>query len=102
LTKIALRKTAFRHPYLHSNQDFKTFEDAFPYTPTDDQEKSFKVIEEAMCERTSPMDILLCGDVGFGKTEVAMRAIYRAVLCNKQVRLCHHIDMFRVSLSKFA
>ena len=40
-----------------------------------------------MINNTRPMDRLVCGDVGFGKTEVAMRAIYRAVLSNKQVTL---------------
>ena len=40
-----------------------------------------------MINNTRPMDRLVCGDVGFGKTEVAIRAIYRAVLSNKQVRL---------------
>ena len=47
-----------------------------------------KAIEYDMVNSTRPMDRLICGDVGFGKTEVAMRAIYRAVLSGKQV-LCY-------------
>ncbi len=45
----------------------------------------YQAIEEDMVRRTRPMDRLVCGDVGFGKTEIAMRAIYRAVLSNRQV-----------------
>jgi transcription-repair coupling factor (superfamily II helicase) len=59
----------------------------FGYTPTDDQATCFLQIAADMVNNTRPMDRLVCGDVGFGKTEVAMRAIYRAVRSNKQVAL---------------
>lgn len=62
----------------------KEFEDAFPYKETEDQLKATAEIKESM-EKPYPMDRLLCGDVGFGKTEVAMRAIFKAVLSGKQV-----------------
>lgn len=60
------------------------FEDAFPYEETDDQLQATREIKESM-ERPTPMDRLLAGDVGFGKTEVAMRAIFKAVMSGKQV-----------------
>ena len=60
------------------------FEDAFPYEETKDQLQATAEIKESM-ERPVPMDRLLAGDVGFGKTEVAMRAIFKAVMSGKQV-----------------
>ena len=62
----------------------KEFEDAFPYVETDDQLKSTSEIKVDM-EKERPMDRLLVGDVGYGKTEVAMRAIFKAVMDGKQV-----------------
>lgn len=62
----------------------KEFEDAFPYEETADQLKAAAEIKADM-EKAQPMDRLLCGDVGFGKTEVAMRAAFKAVMSNKQV-----------------
>ncbi|MGN1152990.1 MAG: transcription-repair coupling factor [Candidatus Gastranaerophilaceae bacterium] len=59
-------------------------EDAFEYTETPDQMKAINDIKADM-ESTSPMDRLICGDVGFGKTEVAMRGIFKAVASGKQV-----------------
>lgn len=60
------------------------FEDAFPYTETEDQLKAIAEVKKDM-ESTKVMDRLVCGDVGFGKTEVALRAIFKAVLSGKQV-----------------
>src|SRR5947199_9556704 len=62
----------------------KEFEDAFEYNETDDQEQAILDVKSDM-ESTLPMDRLLCGDVGYGKTEVAMRAAFKAVGDNKQV-----------------
>lgn len=59
-------------------------EDAFEYTETPDQMKAINDIKSDM-ESNSPMDRLVCGDVGFGKTEVAMRGIFKAVASGKQV-----------------
>lgn len=60
-------------------------EDSFPYQATPDQLKAVKDVKRDM-ENERPMDRLVCGDVGFGKTEVAIRAIFKAVTCgNKQV-----------------
>ncbi|MBO8127090.1 MAG: transcription-repair coupling factor [Firmicutes bacterium] len=60
------------------------FEDAFPYQETEDQLRSIAEIKADM-EKEQPMDRLLCGDVGFGKTEVALRAAFKAVMDGKQV-----------------
>ncbi len=61
-------------------------EDSFPYQATPDQLKSIQDVKQDM-ESPKPMDRLVCGDVGFGKTEVAIRAIFKAVLAGKQVAL---------------
>ena len=64
----------------------KEFEDAFPYEETPDQLSAIMEIKGDM-ERGQPMDRLLCGDVGFGKTEVAVRAAFKAVMGGKQVAI---------------
>ncbi|MDD5096925.1 MAG: transcription-repair coupling factor [Candidatus Omnitrophica bacterium] len=60
------------------------FEKTFPYSETPDQIKAMQEVKADM-QSTKPMDRLLCGDVGYGKTEVAMRAAFKAVMDNKQV-----------------
>lgn len=62
----------------------KEFEDSFEYELTRDQKTSLEEIKEDM-ESDKPMDRLLCGDVGYGKTELALRAAFKAVMSNKQV-----------------
>ena len=64
----------------------KEFEDNFPYPETDDQLRCIADIKHDM-ESPTPMDRLLCGDVGFGKTEVALRAVMKAVMDGKQVAI---------------
>jgi len=86
----------------------KEFEDAFPYEETSDQEKSIREVKADM-EKEVPMDRLICGDVGFGKTEVAMRAAFKAVADSKQVAvLCpttvlafQHLSTFRDRFSSW-
>jgi transcription-repair coupling factor (superfamily II helicase) len=70
--------------YQLSPEDFNAFCADFPYQMTEDQEKAVADIM-ADLQSTHPMDRLLCGDVGFGKTEVAMRAAFLAIQNNKQV-----------------
>lgn len=62
----------------------REFEASFPYKETEDQLRSIQEIKQDM-ERSRPMDRLLCGDVGYGKTEVALRAAFKAIMDGKQV-----------------
>ena len=62
----------------------KQFEESFPYVETDDQLRCIEEVKKDM-EKQAPMDRLLCGDVGYGKTEVAIRAAFKAVMDQKQV-----------------
>ena len=62
----------------------RSFEDSFPYTETPDQLRSIAEVKQDM-EKERPMDRLLCGDVGYGKTEVAIRAAFKAISDGKQV-----------------
>jgi len=64
----------------------REFEDNFPYPETDDQLRCISEIKSDM-ESPTPMDRLLCGDVGFGKTEVALRAVMKAIMDGKQVAI---------------
>ncbi|MGI6605233.1 MAG: transcription-repair coupling factor [bacterium] len=83
----------------------KEFEEAFPYEETDDQLRAIEEIKRDM-ESPHPMDRLLCGDVGFGKTEVAIRAAFKAVMDGKQVAVLvpttilaqQHFNTFRERL----
>ncbi len=62
----------------------RQFEDSFPYSETEDQLRCIEEVKKDM-EKDMPMDRLLCGDVGYGKTEVAIRAAFKAVMDQKQV-----------------
>jgi transcription-repair coupling factor (superfamily II helicase) len=64
----------------------KELEDSFPYVETEDQKRALSEIKRDM-ESQRPMDRLLCGDVGYGKTEVALRAAFKAVMDDKQVAI---------------
>lgn len=78
------RKAARGFPFPKDTEWQTTFEAAFPYEDTPDQITVTKEIKEDM-EKPVPMDRLVCGDVGYGKTEIAMRAAFKAVLGGKQV-----------------
>lgn len=80
----AQRQSQKAYAFSAPNDDFEEFEKSFPYTETKDQKLAIDEVIENM-QRPTPMDHLVCGDVGFGKTEVAMRAAFKAVLDNKQV-----------------
>lgn len=79
----AAREQEVGYAYSPDNDYQEEFENAFPYTETDDQLRSAAEIKHDM-EGKKPMDRLLVGDVGYGKTEVAMRAIFKAVQEGKQ------------------
>ncbi len=84
LQLYAKRAAAKGHSYPPDAGEMKQFEDAFPYQETPGQAKAIEDIKKDM-EDSHPMDRLVCGDVGFGKTEVAMRAAFKAAKAGKQV-----------------
>ncbi|SDJ17040.1 transcription-repair coupling factor [Natribacillus halophilus] len=82
----AEREASQGYAFSQDDQEQRDFEAAFPYQETEDQLKAISEIKEDM-ERERPMDRLLCGDVGYGKTEVAIRAAFKAIMDGKQVAL---------------
>ena len=80
----AERNSTQSFAYSPSDHEFKDFELSFPFEETEDQLSAIDDVIQDM-EKTTPMDRLVCGDVGFGKTEIAIRAAYKAALDNKQV-----------------
>ena len=84
LKLYAQRKLSQGHAYSPDSQWQREFEDSFDFSETDDQISAIRDIKSDM-ESSQPMDRLLCGDVGYGKTEVAMRAAMKAVQDGKQV-----------------
>src|SRR5246500_5635814 len=84
LKLYAQRQMAQGHAFPADTEWMKEFEDAFEFTETEDQAQAIVDVKSDM-ESGRPMDRLLCGDVGYGKTEVAMRAAFKALSDNKQV-----------------
>ncbi len=82
----AKRKVVKGYAFSRDSEWQKEFEYKFPFEETDDQLRCIKEIKKDM-EKPVTMDRLLCGDVGFGKTEVAMRAAFKAVMDSKQVAI---------------
>ena len=85
LRMYAERQELSRAPCPPDGKEMEEFAAQFQWEPTPDQLRCFDEIKQDMCCRETPMDRLICGDVGFGKTEVAMRAVYRTVLTGRQV-----------------
>ncbi len=108
LKLYAERKTAVGHAFPPANEWFREFEDAFEFNETEDQANAIKDVIRDM-ESTQPMDRLLCGDVGYGKTEVAMRAAFKAISDNKQVAVLapttvlafQHFETFKQRFAPF-
>jgi transcription-repair coupling factor (superfamily II helicase) len=84
LKLYAQRKMAQGHAFPAGNEFVREFEDSFEFNETEDQAQAIADVMHDM-ESSLPMDRLLCGDVGYGKTEVAMRAAFKAVSDNRQV-----------------
>ncbi|SDJ72474.1 transcription-repair coupling factor [Salimicrobium halophilum] len=82
----AEREASRGHSFEQDGEMQKEFEEAFPYEETPDQIRCIEEIKHDM-ERVRPMDRLLCGDVGYGKTEVALRAAFKAIAEGKQVAI---------------
>jgi transcription-repair coupling factor (superfamily II helicase) len=109
LIKLYAERKAARGTAFSADNEFQhEFEEAFDFNETDDQLRAVEDIKRDM-ESEQPMDRLLCGDVGYGKTEVAMRAAFKAVQDGKQVAvltpttvLCfQHFESFKRRFSQF-
>ena len=105
----AKRKDAKGFAFGPDDSSQREFEETFPYQETEDQLRAIAEIKADM-EKPRPMDRLLCGDVGFGKTEVAIRAAYKAAMNGKQVAVLvpttvlaqQHYQTFTTRFSGFA
>jgi len=86
LDVYARREARVGFKFNKPDQDYERFAAAFPFEETPDQQTAIEAVIEDMTSR-KPMDRLVCGDVGFGKTEVAMRAAFMAVQSGKQVAI---------------
>ena len=101
-------KPGIAHPRDDENPWMGEFERSFPYRETPDQTKAIRECKADM-ERTAPMDRLISGDVGFGKTEVALRAAFKCVLGGRQVAILapttvlaqQHYETFRERLARW-
>jgi transcription-repair coupling factor (superfamily II helicase) len=108
LRAAAERETAPGFAFPPDDERHREFADAFPFEPTPDQRTSWEEIRAEM-ERPRPLDWLLCGDVGYGKTEVAMRAAFKAAAAGRQVAVIapttvlaeQHADVFAARFAPF-
>ena len=108
LKLYAARKTAHGHAFSGDSQFQREFEDTFEFNETEDQLNAIRDVRQDM-ESDTPMDRLLCGDVGYGKTEVAMRAAFKSVADNRQVAVLapttvlafQHFETFKRRFSAF-
>jgi len=108
LKLYAQRQMAQGHAFPADTEWMKEFEDAFEFTETEDQGQAIIDVKNDM-ESGRPMDRLLCGDVGYGKTEVAMRAAFKAISDNKQVAVLapttvlafQHFETFKQRFAAF-
>lgn len=108
LRLYAQRQVQPGHAFSPDTQWQKDFEDSFPYEETADQLRAIREIKADM-EKPQPMERLLCGDVGYGKTEVAIRAAFKAVMDSKQVAVMvpttvlaqQHYLTFKERMGKF-
>jgi transcription-repair coupling factor (superfamily II helicase) len=108
LELYAKRQTVSGYPFAPDSAWQKELEDSFPYIETPDQKAALEAIKRDM-EAARPMDRLLCGDVGYGKTEVALRAAFKAVQDGRQVAVLvpttvlaqQHYETFKQRLAAF-
>ncbi len=108
LKLYAARRTAEGHAFASDSEWQREFEDSFEFSETEDQMNAIVDVKRDM-EAPTPMDRLLCGDVGYGKTEVAMRAAFKAVSDNRQVAVLapttvlafQHYNTFRQRFAAF-
>jgi len=108
LDLYARRQVVEGFAFAPDSQWQKELEDSFPYVETEDQKRAIIDIKRDM-ERARPMDRLLCGDVGYGKTEVALRAAFKAVMSGRQAAVLvpttvlaqQHFETFSQRLAAF-
>jgi transcription-repair coupling factor (superfamily II helicase) len=108
LELYAARRTAESHAFSRDTRWQREMESAFIYDETPDQERAAEEVKRAM-ELPRPMDLLICGDVGYGKTEIAIRAAFKAVQDGKQVAILapttvlveQHLQTFRARLAEY-
>jgi transcription-repair coupling factor (superfamily II helicase) len=108
LDLYARRQVVEGYAFAPDSQWQTELEDSFPYVETDDQKTAIADIKRDM-ERARPMDRLLCGDVGYGKTEVALRAAFKAVMSGRQAAILvpttvlaqQHFETFSQRLAAF-
>ncbi|KAL8049111.1 hypothetical protein ABFX02_06G000300 [Erythranthe guttata] len=109
LMELYLHRLKQRRPPYPKVPAVAEFASQFPYDPTPDQKQAFMDVERDLTERENPMDRLICGDVGFGKTEVALRAIFCVVSAGKQAMVLaptivlakQHFDVISERFSRF-
>ncbi len=108
LKLYAERSAAKGYAFSPDGQFMREFEDSFEFNETEDQDMAIVDVKRDM-ESSQPMDRLLCGDVGYGKTEIAMRAAFKAVNDNKQVAVLapttvlafQHFETFKQRFAAF-
>ncbi|GAB4243865.1 MAG: transcription-repair coupling factor [Thermoleophilia bacterium] len=108
LQLYAARRTIGGHAFSEDGEWQRRFERSFPYQETEDQLRAIDQVKDDM-ESPHPMDRLICGDVGYGKTEVALRAAFKAVMDGKQVMVLvpttilaqQHYGTFRERFAEF-
>jgi transcription-repair coupling factor (superfamily II helicase) len=108
LELYAARETVVGHAFTPDTSWQAELEAAFPYIETEDQLRAIEEVKDDM-ERQRPMDRLICGDVGYGKTEVALRSAFKAVMDGKQAAILvpttvlaqQHYNTFRERLQSF-
>ena len=108
LNMQAKRRALKGYPFGPDTDWQRQLEAEFPYEETEDQVKALEAVKKDL-ESPAPMDRLLCGDVGYGKTEVALRAAFKAVMSGKQVALLvpttilaeQHFDTFGERMKNF-
>ncbi|KAJ8773068.1 hypothetical protein K2173_028245 [Erythroxylum novogranatense] len=108
LMELYLHRLKQKRPPYPKSPAMAEFAAQFPYKPTPDQKQAFNDVERDFTERETPMDRLICGDVGFGKTEVALRAIFCVVSAGKQAMILaptivlakQHFDVISERFSK--
>ncbi|KAH8517744.1 hypothetical protein H0E87_005601 [Populus deltoides] len=109
LMELYLHRLKQRRPPYPKTPAMVDFSAQFPYEPTPDQKQAFIDVMRDLTEREAPMDRLICGDVGFGKTEVALRAIFCVVSAGKQAMVLaptivlarQHFDVISERFSKY-